>query len=757
MLRGLCITAVVCGIAVLLHAQITTAPVKSISSLEITSPLKTTPPADLVRKGDQLRTGNGGKVDLNAAAEMYLNAATQRDPVGMMRAGFVYAQGIGVPKNYALARSWYQRAAKAGDHLAKNNLIRMEQRGDGGQADLATAVREFQAESTVSPDAMNNLGSLYSTGSGLPFDDLKAQDCYTKAAAGGNVVAMYNLARFAESGRGQKSANGAALDWYRKAADAGDIPAMLQLARLYYDGADVEQDGPVALDWFKRASSDGDSRGTYAVGYMLEKGDRIPPDWVEALNWYTKAADAGDSDAMVKVGAFSLTGKIGAPDAREAARWFCKAADEGNAQGFGLLARCYQLGTGVQQNAVRAGILFERAKAIDSSVTTLSVTDQLPGGFPWDAENLRWYGKLAAQGSGSAKRQLGLYYAAGRGVDADRTRAMTQLYAAVDAGDVDALVDLGIAHLKDPIEPGKPNRAFDLFERAAKAGKSKAFYQLGMWFEEISQPNYAQALEQYRQGADRNSAACMFRIGRLYAEGLGVIQDKAAAVQWYQRAANLGNAQAMACLAWACETGEGVAMDVPRAIDWYQRAANAGDTTALCELGYRYDAGLSLPKDPKAAFDFYRRAAEAGDANAMCVLGIRYAKGLGAARDYMQAMKWFRGSADLGNAYAMCKVGEMIRDGLGVRDARQDDAIAWFQKASAADPHLPENFADQSWVRQLNIGTGLAGPGADPYAQLSAAKSWEQRTGVPKNLSRLRQLNGPENSYRKPTAFKMPN
>ena len=66
----------------------------------------------------------------------------------MTNLGVLYANGQGVPQDYAKAREWYEKAAAAGDAAA-----------------------------------MRNLGFLYANGQGVPQDYAKAREWYEKAAA----------------------------------------------------------------------------------------------------------------------------------------------------------------------------------------------------------------------------------------------------------------------------------------------------------------------------------------------------------------------------------------------------------------------------------------------------------------------------------------------------------------------------------------------------------------------------------------------
>ena len=53
----------------------------------------------------------------------------------------MYANGKGVPQDYAEAVKWYRRAAEQGDAYAQNNLGLMYANGKGVPQDYAEAVK----------------------------------------------------------------------------------------------------------------------------------------------------------------------------------------------------------------------------------------------------------------------------------------------------------------------------------------------------------------------------------------------------------------------------------------------------------------------------------------------------------------------------------------------------------------------------------------------------------------------------------------
>ncbi|MGA2224972.1 MAG: PDZ domain-containing protein [Syntrophobacteraceae bacterium] len=145
----------------------------------------------------------------------------------------MYFNGWGVPKDYAEALQWFQKAAEQGYAEAQVNLGGMYFNGQGVEQDYAEAVKWFQkAADQGDTNAQNNLGVMYSKGQGVPKDYVEAVKWFQKAAKLGYAEAQYNLGLAFANGQGVPRNDAEALAWYRKAADQGDAEAQNKL-KLY--------------------------------------------------------------------------------------------------------------------------------------------------------------------------------------------------------------------------------------------------------------------------------------------------------------------------------------------------------------------------------------------------------------------------------------------------------------------------------------------------------------------------------------------
>jgi TPR repeat protein len=228
--------------------------------------------------------------------------------------------------------------------------------------------------------------------------------------------------------------------------------------------------------------------------------------------------------------------------------------------------------------------------------------------------------------------------------------------------------------------------------------------------------DHALALRLYRELAADGDASAQFKLGRMYAEGLGAPQNDAQAVHWYRRAAQQGHASAQVNLGVMYGEGLGVPQDDAQAAHWFRRAAEQGDASAQSILGVMYAEGRGVPQDDAQAVHWYRRAAEKGDAFAQYGLGWMYAEGRGVPQDDAQAAHWYRRAAEQGDASAQFNLGVMYAEGLGVP---QDDAQAehWWRRA-AEQGHEPAAYAlDRRAAAQTEAREWQPGAGAVPRGE----------------------------------------
>lgn len=152
------------------------------------------------------------------------DAALGGDPAAMFEVATRFAEGHGVPQNYATAARWYEHAAQQG-----------------------------------SMPAAYRLGSLYEKGEGVAKNVQLARRYYTLAADAGNTKAMHNLAVLYAEGIDGKPDYREASQLFRKAAERGLRDSQYNLAILYARGLGVDQNIGESFKWFALAANQGDA------------------------------------------------------------------------------------------------------------------------------------------------------------------------------------------------------------------------------------------------------------------------------------------------------------------------------------------------------------------------------------------------------------------------------------------------------------------------------------------------------------------
>jgi TPR repeat protein len=226
---------------------------------------------------------------------------------------------------------------------------------------------------------------------------------------------------------------------------------------------------------------------------------------------------------------------------------------------------------------------------------------------------------------------------------------------------------------------GDPNRAFQLFRKAAQAGDAEALgleaiaYMTGRG----ARHNPELGVAKLRKAAARGDLRSMTALATAYQAGYGVKASQFYARLWLNKAARLGDAEAMRRLGVVYRQAKS-----DSALYWLPRAVEAGSADALVDLGYMYDGGVLVPRDTAKAVQHYGAAARAGSARGMYAVGSVYQAGMGVKKDPVQAHGWFRRAACAGSADAMSAIGEQYLHGRGV-PADSGMATRWFRLANA--------------------------------------------------------------------------
>ncbi len=196
----------------------------------------------------------------------------------------------------------------------------------------------------------------------------------------------------------------------------------------------------------------------------------------------------------------------------------------------------------------------------------------------------------------------------------------------------------------------------------------------------------------YAEAAASGDAEAQSELGRMYAEGRGVIGDDVEAFRWTERAALQGDSQAQYNLGILYERGRGVPKDEREASRWYEKAAAQGYAAAQFNLGVLFDEGRGVPKGERDAVRWYEKAAANGNASAQLNLGSMHLKGRGVPKNEAEAFRWYERAAAQGDAIAQFNLGILHAGGHGVPRDEGKAVLCYGQAAAQGDTDAQFNL-----------------------------------------------------------------
>jgi len=176
----------------------------------------------------------------------------------------------------------------------------------------------------------------------------------------------------------------------------------------------------------------------------------------------------------------------------------------------------------------------------------------------------------ANSGSGEAQFDVGTMYQNGRGVKADR------------------------------------DKAIEWYGKAAEQGNTSAVSRLGLM--EANQASFSSEMLQAEQG----NAESQYNVGNMFAKGNGTNMDLGQAVGWYEKAASQGHTKAAYKLGLAYYEGSGVRTNARQARKWFSVAADENYAPAQYYLGKIYADGNGVRKSNSKALAWFTKAVDGG-------------------------------------------------------------------------------------------------------------------------------------------------
>ncbi|MBR1731643.1 MAG: SEL1-like repeat protein [Ruminococcus sp.] len=193
------------------------------------------------------------------------------------------------------------------DTFTEIRIGNMYLNGQGTEANVNKAVEWLnKAAEQDNPDALYQLGYIYSSDKYSIVDEEKAFDYYARALKSyikaeeenANATAEYRISRMYLKGIGTEVNSDEAIKWFTKAALNHNGEAAYQLYKLYSDGALIEQNSELAGQFLEMACYLDNPYAQYALGNIeLENGNLE-----NSIKWLKESAEKEMPFASYKLG-----------------------------------------------------------------------------------------------------------------------------------------------------------------------------------------------------------------------------------------------------------------------------------------------------------------------------------------------------------------------------------------------------------------------------------------------------------------------
>ena len=488
-------------------------------------------------------------------------------------------------------------------------------------------------------EALYALGVLYFCALGTEWDGSKVFHSFYDAAMKGHPLAQYNCYLCGIHAYHCKQNFKAGVYWLKEAVKQNVPEAILPYADLLRKGKpewNVAADPALAAQYYARIA-DTDLNAANTLALMYHNGEGVERNYAESVRYYKKAEAMGSANALYCLGNDAAWGTGMKQDIELAIDYYIRGIRKGNKRD---ICQCFEYGK-IDIKALLPTLPWDTVRKISALADDYYFGRlPLPDSVKDDKDYLmRLFDLLRGRSVNSGYGYAICLYR--RGEASETMEAVMQLVSYTDKYPDNPhyreacyiLGEVGESlYLCDPDDPGSQEllqNAVDNFQKAAKAG----------------------------------FGAAMWKLGKLYLNGMGVQAD------------------------------------LTQGFSWIQKAAQAGYTPAYLSLGLLYDQGIGCKKSAREAFYWYKEGYYKGnDKQAGAMLANMYFCGTGTPKNFKEAYFYARKCEGdkLGISYAI--IAECLAYGYGGVQMNTQEAVE-YAKRSLADN--PGNVMAQDLLRRL--------------------------------------------------------
>jgi uncharacterized protein len=191
---------------------------------------------------------------------------------------------------------------------------------------LVLAQAMLQAQTPPTGNTLYQDGMKYLKGIAKPYNPAQAKILLTQSASLGHPLAMNALGGIFLTGTGVKPSIDSALLWYKAAAQKKNGYAYYNLGTIYKEANLVPQNFATAATYFTEGAKLDSEPSQYMLAYMQYKGLGTQQDYAKAFAAFKKLAERGNSSAMYYAGLCYRNGYGVMANEALAKYWLQKAA-----------------------------------------------------------------------------------------------------------------------------------------------------------------------------------------------------------------------------------------------------------------------------------------------------------------------------------------------------------------------------------------------------------------------------------------------
>ena len=485
-----------------------------------------------------------------------------------------------------------------------------------------------------------------------------------------------------------------AMELFQQAADAGNAEGWYYVGKTYLtddfrflDNTDYSK----SIDAFEKALDMGCSLAGVALGDIYREG---VIDYDRAKQYYHQAVDAGCVEGNYGLGVMSHNGNgmdrsvASASDAKK----YLTSATEGEepeyvVKAYDELAKIEEYGRSYE-NGFFYDLDNEEGREIDYAIIIddLEKANEL---CTWDGSYLA-YLQSAYEKSGDAEK-----------AEEYKNQFLAWCDEAVNSENPRYLCSAGDVYGSARYIDQDDTKRFDYYMKAADAGDADAMHEVGVMYGDGvgTEPSFEIASEWIQKSADCGDTEAMNDLGFLYFNGYGVEQDPSIAMDYYTKAADLGNTEAMENIANAYLYGNGVEQDLELAVEWYQKAMEYGSLDAMAQLAIIY---RDVQNNPELACHTFEKAADLGNYQALMGMGYAYENGVGKQQFLTKALEYYEKALKVAEMEKRDDWVERAKQKIEELDNKRGDASGNKEEAGSQSEGQQPTVGKEEQVQQVD-------------------------------------------------------